>query len=273
MSNLRLDQAVEIKAELEALTYAELKAKFAELGIESVWKAGVKKSVLIQSAMKALEEAPEPIAEEIPAEEIEEEESEEEEIPAEEIEEEESEEEEIPAEEIEEEESEEEEIPAEEIEVVEEKILTDQKADSEELPEGEYELDEEAFVEYPKLVQMGFVVGDTLVVEAGKPWSKKEIEKEEESYTHTLEVDLNKGEIYAEGPVDLDDEEAEEEVEEIAPAEEVEVIDEDKYTEAEILENIELVQCNMIQAIPTTRNLLLRKLDALQKALDRKQAK
>src|SRR5690606_39876 len=116
-------------AELEALTYAELKTKFAELGIESVWKAGVKKSILIQSAMKALEEAPEPIAEE-----------------------------------IEEEESEEEEIPAEEIEVIEEEILTDQKADSEELPEGEYELDEEAFVEYPKLVQMGFVVGDTLVV-------------------------------------------------------------------------------------------------------------
>lgn len=243
MSNLRLDQAVEIKAELEALAYAELKTKFAELGIESVWKAGVKKSVLIQSAMKALEEVSEPIAEE------------------------------IPAEEIEEEESEEEEIPAEEIEVIEEEILTDQKADSEELPEGEYELDEEAFVEYPKLVQIGFVVGDILVVEAGKPWSKKEIEKspieDEEDKSQTVALDPEDEE---EGEEETIEETIEEAIAE-AIAEEIEIIDEDKYTEAEILENIEIVECNMVQAIPTTRNFLLKKLDALQKALGRKQAK
>lgn len=176
MSNLRLDQAVEIKAELEALNYADLKAKFIELGIDSVWKAGVKKSVLIQSALQALENSPKSIAEEIEEEEIGEE--------------------------------------AEEIEVVEEEILTDEeRRDS---------------------------IGD------------EEVELQDKDPE--------------------DDEEFEEEIEE-AIVEEIEIIDEDKYTEAEILENIEIVQCNMVQAIPTTRNFLLKKLDALQKALERKQAK
>lgn len=216
MSNLRLDQAVEIKAELENLNYADLKAKFIELGIGFVFKAGVKKSVLIQSAMKALEFI-----------------------------------------------EEETEISAEETE---KKASTEEDEDQEELPEGEYEIDEEALVEYPKLVQMGFTVGDTLVVEVGKPWSKKEIKEDP--------IKNEEAELQAKSSIDLEGEEAEVRVEEIEViVEEIETIDEDLYTEAEILENIEIVQCNMIQAIPTTRNFLLRKLDALQKALDRKQVK
>lgn len=50
----------------------------------------------------------------------------------------------------------------------------------------------------------------------------------------------------------------------------IEVIDETLFTEEEILENIEITQANLQQALPATRTFLLRKADALEAALSRK---
>ena len=44
-----------LKEELQATQYGDLKAKFAELGIANVWKAGIKKVVLIENAVAVLE--------------------------------------------------------------------------------------------------------------------------------------------------------------------------------------------------------------------------
>jgi len=44
------------KEELSAVKYSDLKAKFAELGIESIWQNGVKKDLLIASALEKLSE-------------------------------------------------------------------------------------------------------------------------------------------------------------------------------------------------------------------------
>ena len=198
---LGLDQAREIKEELEALDYADFKAKFVELGIESVFKAGVKKSVLIQSAIKALEDMPE---------------------------------------------------------ISENEILEDE-IDSKELKNSEEEeLDLKDTQGSINEIETDFEEVD---LDSEKVDLEEDLDSEESILDLDPEIDLEN---------DLEENETLETVEKKV---EIEEIDENLYTEEEILENIELVECNMRQAIPTTRNFLLRKLDALQKALARKQAK
>lgn len=51
------------REELEAVKYGDLKEKFTELGIESVWKNGVKKGDLIEDALVKLAELKENVSE------------------------------------------------------------------------------------------------------------------------------------------------------------------------------------------------------------------
>lgn len=258
MATRTLVEVAALKAELEKTDYKDLKVKFIELGIESAWKNGVKKAAVIQLGLQALE------IQELAS-----------------------------------------------IEVKEETVVKptdntgasleeEESEDNEEevLEDGEYELDEDAFVEYPQLIEMGFAVGDTLVVEAGKPWSKKEDEEDfqtkgpiDDSETvgivgnlTTEEADklikgLNGGEEYNENLNEDDsdeDNEDEEEDEKIDSFEKtvsesgVVKIDESKFTLEEIQENIDITEGLIPQSIPSTRIILLHKLEALQAAHARK---
>jgi hypothetical protein len=56
IENAELERVANLKADLEATQYADMKAKFEELGIPDVWKSGVKKDVLILNALAKLDE-------------------------------------------------------------------------------------------------------------------------------------------------------------------------------------------------------------------------
>lgn len=84
-------------------------------------------------------------------------------------------------------------------------------------------------------------------------------------------ADLNGGAVESEYVPAVEEDEEEildgnEVVKEYVP----EVIDESKFTEEEFLENIEICQANLKDALPQTRITLLRKLEALEAALERK---
>lgn len=138
-----------------------------------------------------------------------------------------------------------------------------------EIPEGEYEIDTETLDEYPELVKLGFTIGDILVHEEGKPFYKKEVIEEikGEVLTEALKnLEVQTPVVVTEENTTQVTDEEEEFIQEYVP----EVIDEKLYTEEEILENIELCEANCHQALPETRLTLLRKIDALKLALERK---
>lgn len=261
---------VGLREKLSHLTYDKLKAEAEVLGVISIWKNGINKQTAVENVIKAyvakveLENSTKPV------------------------------------------------------EVVpEEEEGTEFPVDSiEEIPEGEYDVDEDTLIEYPVLIEMGFAIGDVLVVETGKPWSKKEVVLEKgviNSFEEYLASDLRRqsyidnpnfpnqelleerlskvndadkskwreyiqengldlvkavpGEQINEELANLNVEKEQEETGEYVP----EVIDESKFTEEELQENIEICQANCNQALPATRIFLLRKIDALQLALERKQ--
>lgn len=143
----------------------------------------------------------------------------------------------------------------------------------EEIPVGEYDVDEETLIEFPELIELGFSIGDVLVHEEGKAFFIKEVEAE---VIETIKVEDAEVLVPVEEETVLVEEEIEEDEEEILDGNEVvkeyepEVIDESKYTEEELLENIEICNANCRQALPSTRTTLLRKVDALELALERK---
>lgn len=218
MSNLRLDQVAEIKADLEATDYKDLGEKFKELGIADVWKGGAKKATLVQLALKTLEERGLPVEGE-------------------------------------------------------------EESNTEEIPVGEWEVDQELLDEFPSLTIAGFNVGDVLVVEAGQPFKKRVDDVEEiedpallEDPITKIENDL-KPETLADLPkpgADSEDEDLEVETEALV---EEDRIDETKFTLKDIEENLTITKANLRQALPATRNFLLKKLDSLERALERKTAK
>lgn len=252
MATRSLVEVSALKAELEGTDYKDLKARFIELGIESSWKNGVKKAAVIQLGLQALE------IQELASIEVKEATVVK---PTDNA---------TPGDLLEEEESEDNEEEA--------------------LEDGEYEIDEEALVEYPQLIELGISVGDTLVIVEGV-WSKKEVEENPETAGITTkkspeEADaeikaLNGGKEYSENLNDEDqdnsEEEESEEEEEIIDSfektveqKEKEVIDESKFTLEEIQENIDITEGLIPQSIPSTRIILLHKLEALQAAHARK---
>lgn len=160
-------------------------------------------------------------------------------------------------------------------------------------PEGEWDIDEATLVEYPELVEKGFSVGDVLVVQAGKPWFKKDLGGEitgtegivsnltpEEADKIIKEanggVEFSEDAVISEenlGDSTVENPENSVEVveEEVVSGEYVpEIIDETLYSEEDLVENIEICQANTYQALPETRIKLLRKIEALSLALGRK---
>lgn len=276
-SNKPID-VVGLREKLSHLTYDKLKAEAEVLGVISIWKNGINKQTAVENVIKAYVEK-------------------------------------VELENSTKLEEEGTEIPVDSIE---------------EIPEGEYDVDEDTLIEYPVLIEMGFAIGDVLVVETGKPWSKKEVVLEKEvinSFEEYLASDLRR-QSYIDNPnfpnqelleerlskvndadkskwreyiqengldlvkavpgeqineelanlnvekevVETPVEEIEVEDEQVETGEYVpEVIDESKFTEEELQENIEICQANCSQALPATRIFLLRKIDALQLALERKQ--
>jgi len=245
----------DLKKELTALSFADLKEEFITLRIEHVWKGGVKKEVLINAGIEALKEAQE-------------------------------------NQKVEETKNPETQNSV-EGDVRKEGVIEFQ------FQEGETVLEQRHFDLIPGLEGAGFSIGDTLISEAGKPLFKKvDVEAAEELLnderlqkvierakelgieTEGLdEDDLYEAILDAETllqPESLEpvvEDEDQEEIENIeVEAEVVEeiVIDETLFTEEEIQENIEIVQANLHQAIPSTRIFLLRKADALEAALQRK---
>lgn len=252
MATRSLVEVSALKAELERTDYKDLKARFIELGIESSWKNGVKKAAVIQLGLQALE------IQELAS------------------------------------------IEVKEVAVVEttdnatpgDLLEEEESEDSgeEALEDGEYEIDEEALVEYPQLIELGISVGDTLVIVEGV-WSKKEVEENSETAGITTkkspeEADaeikaLNGGKKYSENLNDEnqdsseEEEESEEEetidsFEKTVEQKEKEVVDESKFTLEEIRENIDITEGLIPQSIPSTRIILLHKLEALQAAHARK---
>lgn len=239
-SNTPID-VVGLREKLSHLTYDKLKAEAEVLGVISIWKNGINKQTAVENVIKAyvakveLENSTKPV-------------------------------------EVVSEEEEGTEFPVDSIE---------------EIPEGEYDVDEDTLIEYPVLIEMGFSIGDILVVEIGRPWSKKEVEyngspddREDDLINGVPRSEINKELANLNGglaPVEKTDEEKKP-IEEIEVEEEVEtgeyvpeIIDESKYSIEELEENIQICQANCYQSLPATRIHLLRKIDALQLALDRKQ--
>lgn len=230
---------VGLREEFSKLTYDKLKEKAEELGVISVWKNGVNKQTAVENILKAYVEK---TAVETPS-------------------------------------------------VDETPVETTQESGI--FPEGEWDIDEDTLVEYPELVEKGFSVGDILVVEAGKPWFKKDLGEEitrTEGIVSTLTPEeagkiikeANGGLGFSEDVVisqeNLGDSTVEnpensvEVVEEEVVSEEYvpEIIDETLYSEEDLVENIEICQANTYQALPETRIKLLRKIEALSLALERK---
>jgi phage terminase large subunit GpA-like protein len=56
LEQIEYAKALEQKAELEAVSYGDLKQKFTDLGIPEIWKQGKKKEELINLALQRLEE-------------------------------------------------------------------------------------------------------------------------------------------------------------------------------------------------------------------------
>jgi len=274
-SNTPID-IVGLREKLSKLTYDKLKAEAEVLGVISIWKNGINKQTAVENVIKAYVEKVELENSIIPVQEIE--------------------------------------TPVVSIE---------------EIPEGEYDVDEDTLIEYPVLIEMGFSIGDVLIVEIGKPWSKKEVinsfeeyltsdlrrqsyidnpnfpnqelleerlskvnDADKSSWLEYIQVNgldfingVSRNQINEElanlngGPAPVKKEDEEKPVEEIEVEDEQvetgeyvpEVIDESKFTEEELLENIEICQANCNQALQATRIFLLRKIDALQLALERKQ--
>lgn len=225
---------VGLREEFSKLTYDKLKEKAEELGVVSVWKNGVNKQTAVENILKAY---------------------------------------------------------VEKTAVDETPVETTQGSGI--FPEGEWDIDEDTLVEYPELVEKGFSVGDVLVVEAGKPWFKKDLGEEitgTEGIVSTLTLEeadkiikeANGGVEFSEDVVisqeNLGDSTVEnpensvEVVEEEVVSEEYvpEIIDETLYSEEDLVENIEICQANTYQALPETRTKLLRKIEALSLALERK---
>lgn len=282
---------VGLRERLSKLTYDKLKEEAEVLGVSEVWKGGVNKQTAVENIIKA-----------------------------------------YVAKTVKENSTKIEEVPASEVPGAEPETPVNS---NEEIPEGEYDVDEETLIEFPALIEMGFSIGDVLVVEEGKPWSKKEVvlEKEvinsfeeyltsnlrrqsyidnpsfpsqellEERLSKVNDADRSKWEEYVRvnnldlvngitrekineelsnlngGPAPVEEKGEEKPVEEIEVEDEQEetgeyvpeVIDESKFTEEELQENIDICQANCNQALPATRIFLLRKIDALQLALERKQ--
>lgn len=284
MESQKTIDVVGLREILSGLTLDELKAKFIELGIESAWKNGANKQTAIEKGIKAYvalkeSEAVKP-AEEKPVD------------------------------------------PSAVTGAVPKTpaVETEDQNPEEEFPAGEYDIDEETLIDYPHLIEMGFSIGDVLVVEEGKPYYKKDdsegtdgivskltpeeadalIKKENggKEYSEDLingvprsQVNeelakLNGGQDAIKAEQDLlketeeqnplvktDESISETEVvgEKVVGEYEPEVIDETLYSEEDLLENINICTANCNQALPETRIKLLRKIDALQAALDRKQ--
>lgn len=274
MGNKVIDP-VGLREELKVLTLDKLKEKYVEYGIEDLWKNGTNKAIAVDIAVKAITEKNS--------------------------------------------------APAEEEKPEDQNLTQDAEStdssieDNEEdyIEPGEYEVDQDTLDEYPALVDQGFNVGDTLVVEEGKPWYKKEVEEpysESEEGTKNIgtqksiedadaEIKGDNANIKEGDITDLNDDPSkgpwkevdgkllkdagesvdpnqqpivEEDEEEILDGNEVvkeyvpEVIDESLFTGEDILENIEICQANLKDALPATRITLLRKIEALEAALERK---
>ena len=60
IKNIEVQKAVDLRKELEAIPYGDMKKEFTALGIEKVFTPGTKKDVLIARAIEALEKLAEP---------------------------------------------------------------------------------------------------------------------------------------------------------------------------------------------------------------------
>jgi hypothetical protein len=262
---------VGLKAQLSKLTLDELKVKFEELGISSAYKNGANKAALVDKGVKAYVELqnsisetpvvePEVINPEIVSPEV---------------------------------------LNPEVEETIEDsvkEIVEEQVDELDTIPEGEYDIDEDTLGDYPELVKLGYQVGDTLIVDADGKWTR-EVSPEspefgtigittrktpEEADAEIKEANkdlvIDETSVVQDVPEDslVNQETVEQVVEETTKetsktGEYVpEVIDESKFTIEELEENILICEANCKQALPETRVFLLRKVEALQAALDRK---
>lgn len=229
---------------LLALTSVELKAEFEAAGIPELWKQNAKKADMVNLFIESVE--------------IEEEESEEEF------------EEESDEESDEEEESDEAEIEEEEIVAP----IAGGEVDSEEESDGklispedfEEESDEELISQATTPEEM-----EALKERMGEEWTMRNFPEDfedesvktpmEPSEQITPEMTLAEMEIEREAAA----------IRDLFPP--VEDIDEDLYSVEDLEENIILVQANLLQALPHTRTFLVKKMEKIQEALERKLAK
>jgi hypothetical protein len=265
---------VGLRERLKGLKLDELEQAYTDLGIADVWKKGANKALAVETAIKAV---------------------------------------------VERQSVQEKEEVIQPTPVVEKEEVSDETGSEDEVPEGEYEVDQDVLDEYPHLVEMGFNIGDTLVVESGKPWSKKVdvedikvIDPIDETAGIVTEKTIEEADELIKGlnnGIEFNESLSKEDLEDLVngvprktvdaelaalnggtphdivkeevfepqiPVKEVigeyvpEVIDETLYTEEELEENIEICTANCNQAIPETRIFLLRKIDALTLALERK---
>lgn len=204
MSKRTLVEVAELKAELTAMEYPALKAKLKELGVSEVFKGGVKKSTIIQNALRALEEL----------------------------------------------ENKEELDEAPGVAVTEEEISEEQEETEEEEEQEETEEEEEE-------ESVDDIEVDSPEIVIQKPGSKQETSQDEEQEETDDEEEEEEGEIDS--------------FEKTVSENKVEKIDETKFTLEELLENEEITNCLIPQSIPSTRIILLNKLQAIQEAIQRKQ--
>lgn len=232
---------VGLRERLSKVTYDNLKVEAETLGVPEVWKGGVNKQTMVEKIIKAY------VAK-----------------------------------------TESESTVVEETQVSEPEAIVEPSLE-EQIPVGEYDVDEETLDEFPGLVELGFNVGDVLVVEEGKPFYKKEVEEIIVDSPEELKIKPEDPAFGTEGIVShLTPEEADELIkkenggieynenlsensEEVIGEYVPEVINETLFTEEELQENIDICTANCSQALPQTKIFLLRKIDALQAALERKQ--
>lgn len=205
MSKRTLAEVAELKAELTAMEYPTLKAKLKELGVSEVFKGGVKKSTIIQNALRALEEL---------------ENKEELEV-----------------------------TTTEEIEETSEEVSEETSEEEEETSEEEEEEEEEENVDDIEV--------DSPEIVIQKSDSKQEISQDEGEQEDTDDEEEEESEIDS--------------FEKTVSENKIEKIDETKFTLEELLENEEITNCLIPQSIPSTRVILLNKLQAIQEAIQRKQ--
>lgn len=235
MGNLKTPiDVVGLREKLSKLTSEKLREEFISMDIEAAWKGGMNKAALVEKGIAAY------------------------------------------------------------VEKNTEVVDTEEEEGAETIPEGEYEVDQDLLDEFPGLVEVGFNLGDILISEEGKPYSKKEergegltvgehnIDQElldeypklidegyilgdtivvTETFSYSKKVVKNTkvvDPIVVEKPLEVEGE--------YIP----EIIDETKFSVEEIQENIDICFANCSQAIPSTKIFLLRKIDALTLALERK---